>query len=61
MPRLSRRSSVATMRSGWLSHMRADTYTFWRSKNTQTSVFSVAGSPSSGSCCTKSLTAGTVA
>jgi len=46
---LSRRISFATMRSGRLSHARMVTYTFCWSKNTQTSVFSVAASPALGS------------
>ena len=49
MRMLSRRISLAMIRSGRVSWQRATTYTLSRSKSSQTSVRSVAGSPSAGS------------
>ena len=57
----SRRISVATIRSGSVSQLRATTYTYSSSNRNQISVFSLAGAPSRGSCWTKSLIAGTTA
>ena len=52
MPPESLRISLAIMRSGWESQLRAETYKLSSSKNTQASVLSVLGSPSLGSCWT---------
>ena len=46
---LSRRSSLATRRPGWLSHALKLTYRLSSSNDTQTSVFSVASTPACGS------------
>ena len=55
---LSRRISLATIESGRLSHARKVTYNARSSKNSQISVFSVAGTFSIGSCWMKSLIGG---
>ena len=60
MVMLSRRISLATSRSGSVSHARPTTYTLSSSKKIQTSVFSVAGAPWSGSVWMKSDIGGTV-
>ena len=46
---LSRRISVARMRSGRLSQQRAERYTCSSSNRIQTSVRSLAGAPATGS------------
>ncbi len=51
---LSWRSSLATIRSGWLSRQRAEKYRLLSSKKIHAWVVSLAGSPSRGTCCTKS-------
>ena len=55
---VSRRISLAIHSlSGAESHTRAETYTFVSSNMIHASVFSVAGAPSMGTCCTKSVIA----